>query len=177
MALLLGLQFRGLKSLAFATGEVAVLRELRVLVHRTIHPYVNTLRMTAGTSLDSCVVHRWFASPTPWIATASESAYTPSIRSRLVSQPFGHFKRFAAGLPLPPNVLASVYKTFAIFKVLLAVFRFRVGLAPSKRYFQLMIQNPTAVLRNHATNVNLKDFEKALKLSIFTLAISASSKI
>ena len=58
MALLFGLQFRGLKSLAFATGEVAVLRELRVLVHRTIHPYVNTLGMTAGTSLDSCVVHR-----------------------------------------------------------------------------------------------------------------------
>ena|SRR5882724_4880583 len=47
----------------------------------------------------------------------------------------------------------------------------------SSSYFQLMIQNPTAVLMNHATKVNLNDFENARKLSIFTLAICASSKI
>jgi len=75
VGLLFGLLFCGLKSLALATGEVAVLRKLRVLVHGTVHSYMNALRMTAGTALDSCVVHRWFASPAPGIATTSESAH------------------------------------------------------------------------------------------------------
>src|SRR5215468_8835077 len=44
-------------------------------------------------------------------------------------------------------------------------------------HLQLMIQNPTAVLMNHATSVNLNDLENARKLSIFALAICASSKI
>ena len=47
----------------------------------------------------------------------------------------------------------------------------------SLSYFQLMIQNPTAVLMNQATKVNLNDFENARRLSIFTLAICANSKI
>src|SRR6266478_3179818 len=78
LGLLFGLLFCRLKSLALATGKVAVLRKLRILVHGTIHSYVNTLRMTAGTALDSCVVHRWFASPAPGIATPSKSAYVPT---------------------------------------------------------------------------------------------------
>src|SRR5882724_3518900 len=78
VGLLFGLLFCRLKSLAFATGKVAVLRKFRILVHGTVHSYVNTLRMTAGTALDSCVVHRWFASPAPGIATPSESVYIPS---------------------------------------------------------------------------------------------------
>ena len=54
----LGLQFCRLKSLALATGEVATLRQLGVLVHRSIHPDVDTLRVTARALLNSCVVHR-----------------------------------------------------------------------------------------------------------------------
>src|ERR1051325_5574706 len=62
-------------------------------------------------------------------------------------------------------ILASISKCLVLFPFLHA----------SPSHFQLMIQNPTAVLMNHATRVNLNDFENARRLSIFTLAICASS--
>ena len=68
-------------------------------------------------------------------------------------------------------VLASISKFSVLFELFCAC-----PLFPSL-YFQLMIQNPTAVLMNHATSVNLNDLENARRLSIFTLAICANSKI
>src|SRR5258707_8154150 len=136
VGLLFGLQFCRLKSLALATGEVAVLRKLRVLVHRAVHSYVNTLRMTAAASLDSCVVHRWFASPAPGIATPSESAYIPPNSFTACITITRSLQTVSRRVAAPaPNVLASISKNLVIFKVLLAVLRLWVGLAPIQRLF------------------------------------------